>query len=227
MWPVVAADHPLADEPRPVTREALARPCPTVLTDRTPLTAGSAGMWWASGSGGSPISAAAWPFCWRGSAGATCRSTWCAGRWLDGRLRVFGAGRGRRQDFSFAIHVVHPHDRPAGAGGAVAGAGFAGSGWASVRPYERRAMPMRTPRSPGSATGSDPLIWQSAEYAKDVQNALRRLPWRFVMPTRNVVLTDHHATPDRVAWSCTRAGTRERPARSCAKASADRGSGTA
>jgi DNA-binding transcriptional LysR family regulator len=38
MWPVVAADHPLAALPQPLTREALEPHVQLVLTDRTPLT---------------------------------------------------------------------------------------------------------------------------------------------------------------------------------------------
>jgi DNA-binding transcriptional LysR family regulator len=38
MWPVVAADHPLAVLPQPLTREALEPHVQLVLTDRTPLT---------------------------------------------------------------------------------------------------------------------------------------------------------------------------------------------
>ena len=38
MWPVVAADHPLAALPLPLAREALEPHVQLVLTDRTPLT---------------------------------------------------------------------------------------------------------------------------------------------------------------------------------------------
>ena len=38
MWPVVAADHPLAALPEPLTREALEPHVQLVLTDHTPLT---------------------------------------------------------------------------------------------------------------------------------------------------------------------------------------------
>jgi DNA-binding transcriptional LysR family regulator len=38
MWPVVAADHPLASAPEPLTREALEPHVQLVLTDRTALT---------------------------------------------------------------------------------------------------------------------------------------------------------------------------------------------
>jgi DNA-binding transcriptional LysR family regulator len=38
MWPVVAADHPLAVLPQPLTRETLEPHVQLVLTDRTPLT---------------------------------------------------------------------------------------------------------------------------------------------------------------------------------------------
>jgi DNA-binding transcriptional LysR family regulator len=38
MWPVVAANHPLAGLPEPLTREALEPHVQLVLTDRTPLT---------------------------------------------------------------------------------------------------------------------------------------------------------------------------------------------
>ena len=40
--PVVAAHHRLAAEPDPLTRDALERQVQLVLTDRTPLTTGSA-----------------------------------------------------------------------------------------------------------------------------------------------------------------------------------------
>ena len=38
MWPVVAANHPLAALPQPIGREALEPHVQLVLTDRTPLT---------------------------------------------------------------------------------------------------------------------------------------------------------------------------------------------
>ena len=43
MWPVVAADHPLARLPGPLTREALEPHVQLVLTDRTPLTQNMSG----------------------------------------------------------------------------------------------------------------------------------------------------------------------------------------
>ena len=41
--PVVAADHPLAAEPEPISRATIEREIQLVLTDRTPITAGLTG----------------------------------------------------------------------------------------------------------------------------------------------------------------------------------------
>ena len=117
MWPVVAADHPLADEPRPVTREALARHVQLVLTDRTPLTAGFSG---------NVVGERIWRFADLGSRLAFLLAGfgWCympehmvRGPVADGRLRVLVLDGDDDRDFSFAIHVVHPHDRPPGPAG--------------------------------------------------------------------------------------------------------------
>jgi DNA-binding transcriptional LysR family regulator len=120
MIPVVSADHPLAAEPGPVTREALAQHVQLVLTDRTPLTAGFSG---------NVVSHRIWRFADLGSRldYLLAGFGWCymPAHMVDahvaaGRLRVLtvtGEGEEAERQFAFAIHVVHLPDRPPGPAG--------------------------------------------------------------------------------------------------------------
>jgi DNA-binding transcriptional LysR family regulator len=117
MVPVVAATHPLAAEPSPLTAAALERHVQLVLTDRTQISAG-----WSGGV----VSARVWRFADLGTR-------------LDYLLAGFGwcfmpmhvvaqhleAGRLKRLDLkmlggevnALPLHVVHPAGRPPGRAG--------------------------------------------------------------------------------------------------------------
>jgi DNA-binding transcriptional LysR family regulator len=117
MIPVVAADHPLAVEPGPVTQEALAQHVQLVLTDRTSLTAGFSG---------NVVSPRIWRFADLGSRldYLLAGFGWCYmpshmvdGHIAAGRLRVLTVAGADERQFAFAIHVVHLPDRPPGPAG--------------------------------------------------------------------------------------------------------------
>ena len=76
MWPVVAANHPLAALPQPLAREALEPHVQLVLTDRTPLTQICQAGFSAVISGGLRTWRPGSISCSPVSAGATCRATW-------------------------------------------------------------------------------------------------------------------------------------------------------
>jgi DNA-binding transcriptional LysR family regulator len=115
--PVVAADHPLAREPEPLSREVLERHLQLVLTDRTLLTAGF---------NGNVISAEIWRF-----ADQASRLEYLLGGfgWCNmpyhvvdlhiaaGRLKRLDIAEQRGPGFSFPLHVVHLRGRPPGRAG--------------------------------------------------------------------------------------------------------------
>jgi DNA-binding transcriptional LysR family regulator len=115
--PVVAADHPLAEEPAPLSREAIERHVQLVLTDRTALTAGFAG-----GVIGRRI--------WRFADMSVRRQYllagfgWCympthliAASVAAGRLKVLDIAEHRGRRFAFQLHIVHERGRPPGRAG--------------------------------------------------------------------------------------------------------------
>jgi DNA-binding transcriptional LysR family regulator len=117
MIPVVAPDHPLADEPEPVSRDVLAQHVQLVLTDRTSLTAGFSG---------NVLSAQIWRFADLGSRldYLLAGFGWCYmplhlvdAHVAAGRLRMLAVADDYGRDFAFAIHVVHLADRPPGPAG--------------------------------------------------------------------------------------------------------------
>lgn len=115
--PVVAADHLLASEPAPLSREVLERHVQLVLTDRTPLTAGFSG---------NVISARIWRFADQGSRLEYLLGGfgWCnmprhaVDRYIAaGRLKRLDIAEQRGPGFSFAVHVVQLRGRAPGRAG--------------------------------------------------------------------------------------------------------------
>jgi len=115
--PVVAADHPLAREPAPLTREVLEHHVQLVLTDRTPLSAGFSG---------NVVSLQIWRFADQGSRLEYLLGGfgWChmprhlvAHHVADGRLVALDIAEQRGNPFSFPLHVVHLRSRPPGRAG--------------------------------------------------------------------------------------------------------------
>jgi DNA-binding transcriptional LysR family regulator len=115
--PVVAADHPLAGEPEPLSRETLERHLQLVLTDRTTLSAGFSG---------SIIGARIWRFADQGSRLEYLLHGfgWCHmplhlvdGHIAAGRLKRLDILEKRGPGFSFPVHVVHLRGRPPGRAG--------------------------------------------------------------------------------------------------------------
>jgi DNA-binding transcriptional LysR family regulator len=115
--PVVAADHPLAREPAPLSREVLERHVQLVLTDRTTLTAGFSGY---------VIAAEIWRFADQGSRLEYLLGGfgWCQmprhlvdGHIAAGRLKQLDIAELRGPGFSFPVHVVHLRGRPPGRAG--------------------------------------------------------------------------------------------------------------
>jgi DNA-binding transcriptional LysR family regulator len=115
--PVVAADHPLAREPEPLSREVLERHLQLVLTDRTMLSAGFSG---------SVIGTQIWRFADQGSRLEFLLGGfgWChMPRHLvehhiaAGRLKCLDIAEQRGLGFRFAVHVVHLRGRPPGRAG--------------------------------------------------------------------------------------------------------------
>ncbi len=109
---VVAADHPLAREPQPLSRETLERYLQLVLTDRTTLTAGFSG---------SILSARIWRFADQGSRLEYLLGGfgWChmpyhlvAQPIAEGRLKRLDLTQRPGPGFSFQVHVVHMRGRP-------------------------------------------------------------------------------------------------------------------
>lgn len=117
MVPVVAANHPLAKERRPLTREVIEQHIQLVLTDRTPLT---------EGFQGNVLGRRIWRF-----ADVNTRLQYL----LDGfgwcympmhlvdthikhrRLRRLNIAEHRGREFSFPLHVMHERSRPPGRAG--------------------------------------------------------------------------------------------------------------
>ncbi|HVC63370.1 MAG TPA: LysR family transcriptional regulator [Acetobacteraceae bacterium] len=115
--PVVAADHALAGESAPLSREVLERYVQLVLTDRTPLSAGFSG---------NVISAQLWRFADQGSRLEYLLGGfgWCymprhlVDRHIAaGRLKLLDIAEQRGPGFSFAVHVVNLRGRPSGRAG--------------------------------------------------------------------------------------------------------------
>jgi DNA-binding transcriptional LysR family regulator len=115
--PVVAADHPLAREPAPLSRPVLERHVQLVLTDRSPLSAGFSG---------NVISAQIWRFADQGSRLEYLLGGfgWCnmphhlVDRHIAaGRLKLLDISEQRGLGFSFPVHVVHLRGRPPGRAG--------------------------------------------------------------------------------------------------------------
>ncbi|MEJ0017368.1 MAG: LysR family transcriptional regulator [Acetobacteraceae bacterium] len=117
MVAVVAADHPLAREVEPLTREVIERHVQLVVTDRTQLTAGFSG---------NILGRRIWRF-----ADVTTRQQyllggfgWCympthlvASSIGDGRLKPLDIAEHRGRQFSFPIHVMHDRSTPPGRAG--------------------------------------------------------------------------------------------------------------
>lgn len=117
MVPVVAADHPLAQEPSPLTREVIERYVQLVITDRTPLT---------TGFQGNVLGRRIWRF-----ADMTTRLEylldafgWCympahlvGAHIAAGRLKQLDIAEHRGREFSFPLHVMHERSRPPGRAG--------------------------------------------------------------------------------------------------------------
>ncbi len=117
MVPVVAADHPLAQEPSPLTREVIERYVQLVLTDRTSLS---------TGIQGNVLGQRIWRF-----ADMTTRLEylldafgWCympahlvGGHISAGRLKQLDIAEHRGREFSFPLHVMHERSRPPGRAG--------------------------------------------------------------------------------------------------------------
>jgi DNA-binding transcriptional LysR family regulator len=115
--PVVAADHPLAGEPEPLSRESLERHLQLVLTDRTTLS---------TGFSGSIIGARIWRFADQGSRLEYLLGGfgWCHmpfhlvdGHIAAGRLKRLDILEQRGPGFSFPVHVVHLRGRSPGRAG--------------------------------------------------------------------------------------------------------------
>jgi DNA-binding transcriptional LysR family regulator len=117
MVPVVAADHPLAEEPGPLSREVIERHVQLVITDRTPLT---------TGFQGNVLGRRIWRF-----ADMSTRLEylldafgWCymPAHLVDahitaGRLKRLDIAEHRGREFSFPLHVMHERSRPPGRAG--------------------------------------------------------------------------------------------------------------
>src|SRR5579864_2706538 len=117
MLPVVAADHPLAHESSPLTREVIERYVQLVLTDRTPLTIGVQG---------NVLARRIWRF-----ADMSTRLQylldgfgWCymPAHLIDahitgGRLKRLDIAEHRGREFAFPLHVMHERSRPPGRAG--------------------------------------------------------------------------------------------------------------
>jgi DNA-binding transcriptional LysR family regulator len=117
MVPVVAADHPLAAEPGPLTRDVLERQVQLVLTDRTTLT---------TGFSGGIISLRVWRFADLGSRLDYLLGGfgWCympvhlvEEHIAAGRLKRLDIKEDRSRVFSFPIHAVHERARAPGRAG--------------------------------------------------------------------------------------------------------------
>jgi DNA-binding transcriptional LysR family regulator len=115
--PVVAAGHPLAAEPGPLTREVLEQHVQLVLTDRTPLT---------SGFSGGIVSLRIWRFADLGSRldYLLAGFGWCympvhlvEPHIAAGRLKQLDIKEHRARVFSFPIHAIHERGRVPGAAG--------------------------------------------------------------------------------------------------------------
>ncbi|HMN86725.1 MAG TPA: LysR family transcriptional regulator [Bauldia sp.] len=115
MVPVVAASHPLAAEPAPVSRAVLERQVQLVLTDRTPLT---------NGISGGIVSFRTWRFADLGTRLEFLLAGfgWCnmpvhlvREHILAGRLKVLELSDPPRR--AAEIHVVHARGRPPGKAG--------------------------------------------------------------------------------------------------------------
>jgi len=115
--PVVAADHPLAREPAPLTRAVLERHVQLVLTDRTPLSVGFSG---------NVFSTQIWRFADQGRRLDFLLGGfgWChmPRHLVDqdiaaGRLVELDIAEQRGNPFSFLLHVTHLRGRPPGRAG--------------------------------------------------------------------------------------------------------------
>lgn len=115
--PVVAAGHPLAREPEPLSREVLERHLQLVLTDRTTLSAGFSG---------SVIGAQIWRFADQGNRLEFLLGGfgWChmplhlvERHIAAGRLKRLDVAEHRGLGFRFPVHVVHLRGRPPGPAG--------------------------------------------------------------------------------------------------------------
>jgi DNA-binding transcriptional LysR family regulator len=117
MVPVVAADHPLAQESSPLTREVIERYVQLVLTDRTPLSAGIQG---------NVLGRRIWRF-----ADMSTRLQylldcfgWCympahlvGAHIAAGRLKRLDIAEHRGREFALSLHVMHERSRPPGRAG--------------------------------------------------------------------------------------------------------------
>jgi DNA-binding transcriptional LysR family regulator len=117
MLPVVAADHPLAQEASPLARDVIERYVQLVLTDRTPLSAGIQG---------NVLGRRIWRF-----ADMSTRLQylldgfgWCympahlvGAHITAGRLRRLDIAEHRGREFALSLHVMHERSRPPGRAG--------------------------------------------------------------------------------------------------------------
>ena len=117
MVPVVAADHPLAQEPSPLAREVIERYVQLVLTDRTPLT---------TGVQGNVLARRIWRFADMGTRLQYLLDGfgWCYmpahlvdAHITSGRLKRLDIAEHRGREFSFPLHVMHERSRPPGRAG--------------------------------------------------------------------------------------------------------------
>jgi DNA-binding transcriptional LysR family regulator len=117
MAPVVAADHPLAQESSPLAREVIERYVQLVLTDRTPLT---------TGVQGNVLARRIWRFADMGTRLQYLLDGfgWCymPAHLVDahvtaGRLKRLDIAEHRGREFSFPLHVMHERSRPPGRAG--------------------------------------------------------------------------------------------------------------
>jgi DNA-binding transcriptional LysR family regulator len=117
MVPAVASDHPLAQEPTPLSREVIERYVQLVITDRTQLS---------QGFSGNILGRRIWRF-----ADMSTRLEylldgfgWCynPAHLVDahiaaGRLKRLDIAEHRGRDFAFPLHVMHLRARPPGRAG--------------------------------------------------------------------------------------------------------------
>jgi DNA-binding transcriptional LysR family regulator len=117
MMPVVASDHPLAQEPSPLPREVIERSVQLVLTDRTQLSAGFSGnilgrRIWRFADMNTRLHYLLAGFGW-----CYMPSHLVAAPVDSGQLKVLDIAEHRGRQFSFPLHIMHERGRPPGRAG--------------------------------------------------------------------------------------------------------------